>query len=59
MVAYEYLHLYCSGADSAFKGSGLCQQVLLAAPLLVGFQTGTIILEINLEVPQKIGNRST
>jgi len=27
-------------------------------PLLVGLQTGTTILEINLEVPQKIGNRS-
>ena len=28
-------------------------------PLLVGLQTGTTILEINLELPQKIGNRST
>jgi hypothetical protein len=28
-------------------------------PLLVGLQTGTTTLEINLEVPQKIGNRST
>ena len=28
-------------------------------PLLVGLQTGTITLEINLEIPQKIGNRST
>jgi hypothetical protein len=26
-------------------------------PLLVGLQTGAITLEINLEVPQKIGNR--
>jgi hypothetical protein len=25
------------------------------APLLVGLQTGTTTLEINLEVPQKIG----
>ena len=25
----------------------------------VGLQTGTTTLEINLEVPQKIGNRST
>ena len=29
------------------------------SPLLVGLQTGTTTLEINLEVPQKIGNRST
>jgi hypothetical protein len=28
-------------------------------PLLVGLQTGTTTLEINLVVPQKIGNRST
>jgi hypothetical protein len=28
-------------------------------PLLVGLQTGTHILEINLEFPQKIENRST
>jgi hypothetical protein len=28
-------------------------------PLLVRLQTGTTTLEINLEVPQKIGNRST
>ena len=28
-------------------------------PLLVGLQTGTNTLEISLEVPQKIGNRST
>jgi hypothetical protein len=28
-------------------------------PLLVGLQTGTTALEINLEVPQKIGNRYT
>jgi hypothetical protein len=28
-------------------------------PLLVGLQTGTTTLEINMEVPQKIGNRST
>jgi hypothetical protein len=28
-------------------------------PLLVGLQTGTTTLEINLEVPQKIGSRST
>ena len=28
-------------------------------PLLVGLQTGTTSLEINLEVPQKIGNRFT
>jgi hypothetical protein len=28
-------------------------------PLLVGLQTGTTTLEINLEVPQKIENRST
>jgi hypothetical protein len=28
-------------------------------PLLVGLKTGTTTLEINLEVPQKIGNRST
>jgi hypothetical protein len=28
-------------------------------PLLVGLQTGTIILEINLAVPQKTGNSST
>jgi hypothetical protein len=28
-------------------------------PLLVGLQTGTTTLEINLEFPQKIGNRST
>jgi hypothetical protein len=27
--------------------------------LLVGLQTGTITLKINLEVPKKIGNRST
>jgi hypothetical protein len=27
--------------------------------LLVGLQTGTTTLEINLEVPQKIGNRSS
>jgi hypothetical protein len=27
-------------------------------PLLVGLQTGTTTLEINLEVPQKIGGRS-
>jgi hypothetical protein len=27
-------------------------------PLLVGLQTGTTIMEINLEVPQKTGNRS-
>jgi hypothetical protein len=29
------------------------------SPLLVGLHTGTTILEINLEVPQKIGKRST
>jgi hypothetical protein len=29
-----------------------------ALPLLVGLQTGTITLEINLVVPQKIGNSS-
>jgi hypothetical protein len=28
-------------------------------PLLLELQTGTTTLEINLEVPQKIGNRST
>jgi hypothetical protein len=28
-------------------------------PLLVGLQTGTTTLKIDLEVPQKIGNRST
>ena len=28
-------------------------------PLLVGLQTGIATLEINLEVPQKIENRST
>jgi hypothetical protein len=28
-------------------------------PLMVGLQTGTVTLEINLEVPQKIGKRST
>jgi hypothetical protein len=28
-------------------------------PLLVGFQAGITTLEINLEVPQKVGNRST
>jgi hypothetical protein len=28
-------------------------------PLLVGLQTGTTTLETNLEVPQKIRNRST
>jgi hypothetical protein len=28
-------------------------------PLLVGLQTGTTTLEINLEDPQEIGNRST
>jgi hypothetical protein len=28
-------------------------------PLLVGWQTGITTLEINLEVRQKIGNRST
>jgi hypothetical protein len=28
-------------------------------PLLVGLQSFTTTLEINLEVPQKIGNRST
>jgi hypothetical protein len=28
-------------------------------PLLVGLQTGTTTLGINLEVPQKIGNKST
>jgi hypothetical protein len=27
--------------------------------LLVGLQTGTTTLEINLEVHQKVGNRST
>jgi hypothetical protein len=27
-------------------------------PLLVGFQIGTTTLEINLEVPQKFGNKS-
>ena len=27
--------------------------------LLLGLQTGTTILEINLEIPKKIGNRST
>ena len=27
--------------------------------LLLRLQTGTTILEINLEIPQKIGNRST
>ena len=30
-----------------------------APPLLVGLQTGITNLEINLDVPQKIGNRST
>ena len=28
-------------------------------PLLMGMQTGTTTVEINLDVPQKIGNRST
>jgi hypothetical protein len=28
-------------------------------PSLMGLQTGTTTLEINLEVPQKVGNRST
>jgi hypothetical protein len=28
------------------------------SPMLVGLQTGRTTLEINLEVPQKIGNRS-
>jgi hypothetical protein len=28
-------------------------------PLLMGLKTGTTILEISLEVPQKIENRST
>ena len=28
------------------------------SPFLVGLQTDTTTLEINLEVPQKIGNRS-
>jgi hypothetical protein len=30
-----------------------------SAPLLMGFKTGTTTLEINLEVPQKIGYIST
>jgi len=29
------------------------------SPLLVGLQTGTTILEISLEVPQKIGHYTT
>jgi hypothetical protein len=28
-------------------------------PLLVGLQTGTNTVEINLDIPQKIGNKST
>jgi hypothetical protein len=28
-------------------------------PLLVGLQNGTTTLEINLEIPQKIGNKHT
>jgi hypothetical protein len=32
---------------------------LRSTPLLVGLQTGTTTLEINLAVPQKIGNSST
>jgi hypothetical protein len=28
-------------------------------PLLLGLKTGTTTLEINLEVPQKIGNKNT
>jgi hypothetical protein len=28
-------------------------------PLLVGLQTGSTTLQINLEVPEQIGNRST
>ena len=31
----------------------------VSRPELVGLQTGTTTLEINLEVPQKIGNIST
>jgi hypothetical protein len=31
----------------------------ITPPLLVGLQIGTTTLQINLEFPQKIGNRST
>jgi hypothetical protein len=36
-----------------------CRERGTHPPLLVGLQTVTTILEINLEVPQKTGNRST
>jgi hypothetical protein len=44
-----------SGDNTCWKGCGERN----TPPLLVGLQMGTTTLEINLEVPQKIENRST
>jgi hypothetical protein len=44
-----------SGDNTCWRGWGEKN----TPPLLVGLQTGTVTLEINLKVPQKIGNRFT
>jgi hypothetical protein len=44
-----------SGDNTSWRGCGERN----TPPLLEGLQTGSTPLEINLEVPQKIGNRST
>ena len=41
------------------SADNICWRKRNTPPLLVGLQTGTATLEINLEVSQKIGNRST
>ena len=45
------------GNNTCWQGYG--ERGTLTPPLLVELQTGTTTLEINLEVPWKIGNRST
>jgi hypothetical protein len=45
-----------SGDNTCWRGYREKRNIL---PLLVGLQTDTTTLEINLEVPQKTGNRSS
>jgi hypothetical protein len=45
-----------SGDNTCWR---MCGERGITPPLLEGLQTGTTTLEMKLEFPQKIGNRST
>jgi hypothetical protein len=58
---YESEMWLSDGSLSPFDALSFCWRwsLKVTSPLLVGLQNGTTTLEINLEVPQKIRNRST